>query len=291
MRVRPPRISGYVLGRRLGGGPTADVFAAADEARGGAWAVKVLRADAAGDPTNRQLFRREAQAGLAVRHPNLVQVVGTSQAGDEPYHLVMERVPGRAVRAVLAAEGWLAPRAVVVVGRHAAAALAALHAAGYVHADVKPDNLHLRPNGSATLLDLGFSHRPGEDDPVLGAGYVLGTANYIAPELCDRPDADGPAADVFSLGVTLFELLTGELPYPAGTVEETMVRHRDDRPDSLWSWQGDWPVGLSALVDRMLDRDPPARPTAAEVGLELAGLFCPSEPRMERPEVERRAAE
>ena len=78
---------------------------------------------------------------------------------------------------------------------------------------------------------------------------------------------------MFSLGVTLFELLTGELPYPDGTVEETMVRHRDGRPESLWDWQGAWPIGLVDLVDRMLDRDPTERPTAEEVARGLRGLL------------------
>lgn len=273
MRVRPPHLPGYVLGARLGGGPTADVFAAADAAGGRGWAVKVLKDDAAGDPTNVQLFRREARAGLAVQHPNLVRIVRAAVRAERPFHLVMERAAGRSLRSVLRQGGWLAPRTVGAVGRQAAAALAALHAAGYVHGDVKPDNLHVTPGRSATLLDLGFAHRPSEDPHLVGPGFVLGTANYIAPELCDQPDGDGPAADVFSLGVTLFELLTGELPYPDGTVEETMVRHRDGRPESLWDWRGTWPLGLAALVDRMLARDPASRPPAADVARELGSLF------------------
>ena len=242
MRVRPPHIPGYVLGARLGGGPTADVFAAAEETGGRGWAVKVLREDAANDKTNVQLFRREARAGLSVRHPNLVRIVRAVVLSERPYHLVMERAAGRSLRAELRQAGWLSPRTVGAVGRQAAAALAALHAAGYVHGDVKPDNLHVTPGRSATLLDLGFAHRPDDDAHLVGPGFVLGTANYIAPELCERVGRDGPASDVFSLGVTLFELLTGELPYPDGTVDETMVRHRDGRPESLWDWRGHWPV-------------------------------------------------
>jgi serine/threonine protein kinase len=272
MRVRSPEVPGYVLGPRLGGGPTADVFAAADTSNGRAWAIKVLRPEAAADPTNLQLFRRESRAGMAVRHPNLVRVERAGLNGDGPVHIVMDRVPGRSVRVILKEAGWLDPNVVGAVGRQSARALAALHAAGYVHGDVKPDNLHLTPGRSATLLDLGFAHRPGHDVPVL-PGFVLGTANYVAPEQCHDTDADSPPADVFSLGVTLFELLTGELPYPTGSVEETMVRHRDDRPDTLWSWDGGWPVGMAALVDRMLDNDPVARPNASDVADELAALF------------------
>ena len=112
MRVRPPHLPGYVLGPRLGGGPTADVFAAADTSGGRGWAVKVLRDDAAGDSTNVQLFRREARAGLTVRHPNLVRIVRAVVRDRRPFHLVMERAAGRSLRSVLRQSGWLAPRTV-----------------------------------------------------------------------------------------------------------------------------------------------------------------------------------
>jgi serine/threonine protein kinase len=249
------------------------VFAAADTTGGRGWAVKVLRDDAAGDSTNVQLFRREARAGLTVRHPNLVRIVQAAVRDRRPFHLVMERAAGRSLRSVLRQSDWLAPRTVGAIGRQVAGALAALHAAGYVHGDVKPDNLHVTPGGSATLLDLGFAHRPAEDPHLVGPGFVLGTANYIAPELCVELSRDGPAADVFSLGVTLFELLTGELPYPDGSVEETMVRHRDGRSESLWDWTGTWPIGLAVLVDRMLAPKPAGRPSATEVARELRSLF------------------
>jgi serine/threonine protein kinase len=101
---------------------------------------------------------------------------------------------------------------------------------------------------------------------------VLGTANYVAPELL-HVTADVTAADVFSLGVTIFELLTGTLPYPSGNLQRTLTCRRDGRPESLWDWRGRWPIGLANLVDRMLSRDPQTRPTATEVGCELAGLF------------------
>jgi serine/threonine protein kinase len=272
MRARPPRLPGYVLGTRLGGGPTCDVYSAFDDRGRPGWAIKILREEAAGDPTNLQLLRREARAGMAVRHPNLVRVVRAGPAPDRPRHLVMRRIPGRPLRTYLRPNGWLDPRLVCRIGRQIAAALAAMHSAGFVHGDVKPDNVHLSADRNATLLDLGFAHRPDKDGNLLGDDFVLGTANYIAPELCHRPQYDTSTADVFSLGITLFELLTGKLPYPMGDVDETMLRHRDGEPDSLWRWDGNWPIGLSALVDRMLDRDPARRPSAADVGRELTTL-------------------
>jgi serine/threonine protein kinase len=266
-------LPGYVLGRRLGGGPTCDVYSAVDTRRGRPWAVKVLRTQAVEDPVSVQLFRREARVGLAIRHPHLVRVVRARVRSAEPYFAIMRRVRGRSLRRVLRDRGWLSASAVGWIARQTASALAAVHAAGFVHGDVKPDNLHVGPGGTATLLDLGFAHRPGEIVELLGTGFVLGTANYVAPELCDTPGEDGPAADVFSLGVTLFELLTGRLPYPSGEVSELMEWHRDRRPDSLWAFHGGWPLGLAALVDCMLDRDPGRRPSAGDVVRELGVLF------------------
>src|SRR5262245_7196159 len=273
MRARPPRLPGYVLGRRLGGGPTCDVFSAVDEGHRSPWAIKVLREEASGDETNVQLFRREAHVGLIVRHPSLIRVVRARVRGAQPYFTVMERAPGQSLRRVLRERGWLSPPLVGAVARQLAGALAAVHSAGFVHGDVKPDNVHVAPGRTVMLLDLGFAHRPGEIVELLGTGYVLGNANYVAPELCATPGADGPAADIFSLGVTLFELLTGKLPYPDGRVSEMMQCHRDQQPDSLWAWQGAWPLGLAGLIDRMLVREPEHRPTSIEVGRELGVLF------------------
>jgi eukaryotic-like serine/threonine-protein kinase len=177
MRVRPPRLPGYLLGPRLGGGPTCDVYSATDEESGGVWAVKLLREEATADPTNVRLFRREARVGLSVRHRNLVRVVAADLDSDGPPHLVMERLPGRPLRWYLKRADWLTPRLAGDVGRQVAEALAALHGAGYVHADVKPDNMHLAAAGAAKLLDLGFAHEPGEDPDLLDDGFGRGTAN------------------------------------------------------------------------------------------------------------------
>lgn len=273
MRARPPRLPGYVLGARLGGGPTCDVFTAFDAKSGRSRAIKILRDDAAEDPTNVQLLSREIEAGISTRHPNLVRILAGSQDSARPYHVVMELARGQSLGGLLRREGWLNPQVVGNIGIQVAGALAELHGKGFVHSDVKPDNLHLAPGPWATVLDLGFAHRPGHESGLPGSGFVLGTANYVAPELCDQSDRDGFATDIFSFGVTLFELLTGELPYPTGDVEETMVQHRDALPESLWDWQGQWPVGLSALVDSMLSREPKRRPTATTVRRELELMF------------------
>lgn len=271
MQGRPPRLPGYVLHQRLGGGPTSDVYAATDDSFRAAWAVKVLKRDAEDDATNRRLFAREAEIGLALSHPHLVRFHAAATDRDGCRHLVMEQLAGVSLRkAVL--KNLLPIPATLNFARQVAEALGYMHRAGFVHGDVKPENVHLVAGRKAKLLDFGFAHRPGENAGLLDDGCVLGTANYIAPELCAGPPVDGFPADVFGLGVTLYELLTGRLPYREGSTEDTMVRHRDEPAARLCDWPGRWPRDLAPLVDGMTARRPGDRPGIFEVADRLALL-------------------
>src|SRR5260370_19313794 len=149
------------------------------------------------------------------------------------------------------------------VTRQTAEALAALHRAGFRHGDVKPDNVRLTGDGAAVLIDLGFAHRPGENAHFLRDGYVLGTADYLAPELCAPEPSEDWSSDVFSLGVTLFEALTGRLPYPPGSLSQTFRRHRCDPPADVRSSIHDLPAGVGALLPRLLAPKPRGRAPAA----------------------------
>jgi serine/threonine protein kinase len=157
----------------------------------------------------------------------------------------------------------------VWVLRQTAEALAALHRAGFLHGDLKPDNVQRVDDGTVVLLDLGFAHRPGENAAFLRAGYVLGTADYLAPELCDDDPKADIGSDVFSLGVTFFEMLTGQLPYSAGTLSQTFRRHRFDAPAPLRRLRPEAPSGIAGLVERMLAPRPGDRPRAAAVVQQL----------------------
>jgi serine/threonine protein kinase len=160
----------------------------------------------------------------------------------------------------------------VWITRQTAEALEALHRAGFIHGDIKPDNLRLVHPGNATLIDLGFAHRPGENAAFLRDGYVLGTANYLAPELCDAAPTEDYRCDVFSLGVTLFELLTGRLPYPPGSLSQTVRRHQCDPPADIRRHADGLPPGLATLVERLLAHKPEDRPRAATIVQQLIKL-------------------
>ena len=264
-------IPGYDLLKSLGGGPFAVVFSGRDWSTDDPVAVKVLRPEAADDATAVKLLQREARAGLTVRHPHLVRFLDAHVTAP-PYFLVMELIEGESLRERLSREYRLDLRTAIWVARQVAEALAALHRANFFHADVKPENVVLTTTGTTKLIDLGFAHKPGENAALLRDGFILGTANYIAPELCAGEPADDPRADLFSFGVMLFEMLTGELPYPAGAVRETMTRHLEEAPTELRDYGGPWPMGLSELVAALLSRKPQERPRASALVQELMRL-------------------
>ncbi len=266
----PPRVPGYLLLQRLGGGPLTSVYEARDTESGRPCAVKVLRPDFEDRETAAKLLRREARVGLALRHPHLVRITHAHVLQD-PLFLVMDLLPGESVRRRLQRDYRLPLADALWVTRQAAQALAAMHAAGFLHGDMKPDNLRLTGDGTAVLTDLGFAHRPGENAAFVRDGYLLGTANYLAPEQCDEWPSEEPASDLFSLGVSLFEMLTGVLPYPPGSVRQTILRHRSDPPADVRA-HGTFPPALAALVDDLLAHEPEDRPSAGEVVRRLVTL-------------------
>ncbi|MFQ3591628.1 MAG: serine/threonine-protein kinase [Gemmataceae bacterium] len=266
-----PRIPGYCLLQRLGGGPITTVYEARDDETGEPCAIKILRDDLEDRSTAIKLFQREARAGLLLRHPHLVQITAASVL-QEPFFLVMDWCPGETLRARLRREFRLPIAEAIWITRQTAEALAAMHTAGFLHGDVKPDNIRVVAGGNVVLTDLGFAHRLGENAAFLRDGYLLGTPNYLAPEQCDEWPMEEYATDLFSLGVTLFEMLTGTLPYPVGSLRDTIRRLRRDQPSDIRDLRNDLPPALSTLVGQLLEREPEDRPTARAVVQRLVRL-------------------
>lgn len=268
---RFPKIPGYELYRRLGGGLLTDVFAARDRQHDTPCAVKVLRDDWCDRDTGVKLLQREARVGLQVHDPRLVHI-RHAHVLRPPYFLVMDLLAGESLHCRLRRVYRLELAEALWVGRQIAQALAALHRAGFLHGDVKPDNIRLVEDGAAVLIDLGFAHRPGENAAFLRQGYVLGTPDYLAPEQCrPEPEAD-LKSDLFSLGVVLFEMLTGRLPYPPGSLDQTFKRHGCDPPADIRCCAGPLPDALVRIVERLLCRHPQQRPSAEAVVQQLIGL-------------------
>ena len=265
-----PKIPGYELLTCLGGGVITTVYSARQCGTDCPCAIKVLRPDWEDQPLALKLLQREARAGLSVQHPHLVCIL-EAHVLTPPHYLVMEYLAGESLRRRMRRDYCLEQATALWIARQNAEALAGLQRKGLIHGDIKPENIRLVDVGKAILLDLGFAHRPGENAAFLDKGYILGTANYLAPELCGQEPRDDARADIYSLGVTLFEMLTGQLPYPAGTPLETMQRHRAGEPMLLTDHMPAASAALTELVDRMLARDPGDRPRADRLVQELIG--------------------
>jgi eukaryotic-like serine/threonine-protein kinase len=266
-----PDLPGYSLLRPLGAGKNFLVWEARGQGDVESVAVKFPRPTAREKVSTIVLMRREARAGRLVRHPRLVRVL-EAFLDEEPFFLVMELVAGESLKQRLERFGRLSPRRSIWIARQAAEGLAALHRAGLVHADVKPGNALVDERGEVKLIDLGFAHRRGENRKLVEAGFTIGTVNYLAPELCAVPVREGPPADVFALGATLFECLTGRVPYPAETVQQAMRLRRKRRPLDLTDLKGSWPEPVVKVVRSMLAREPLERPTAAALVRELVRI-------------------
>jgi len=254
-----PRVPGYELLQPLGGGPLTHVFKARRLDTDKLCAVKLLRDEWADHATAIKLLRREALALLAVRHPHVVRILDAHLARP-PHAIALELLGGESLRERLQREYSLDIRTAVWMARQTADGLSALHRAGFIHGDVKPENVRLTDPGTAILVDLGFAHRPGADRD-LGDDYVLGTANYLAPELSRDAAADGFATDWYSFGVTVLEMLTGRVPGPTLTSGEILADVADF-----------WPGRLLALVDGLLAEEPDDRLAGPLVLHELIAL-------------------
>ncbi|SEC74484.1 bifunctional serine/threonine-protein kinase/ABC transporter substrate-binding protein [Streptomyces sp. TLI_105] len=257
----PSTIAGYRLLGRLGAGGMGVVYLGRTAA-GELAAVKVTRADQADQPDFRARFRREVEAARRVSSPWAVPVTGADPDAPEPW-MATAFVAGPSLGEAVAAHGPLPERSVRLLGWSVARALAAVHAAGLVHRDVKPGNVLLAVDGPR-LIDFGIARATGET-ALTATDMVVGTPGFLAPEQAEaRTDAIGPPADVFALGCLLAYAATGRPPFGTGAVDALMYRTVHDEPDLT-----DVPEGLLDLVRACLAKDPAARPTAAEVGVQL----------------------
>ncbi len=260
-----PGLAGRVLGgryrlrSRLAAGGMGAVWAAEDAVLGREVAVKVLGEALAGDRLAALRLRREARAAGRLVHPAIARVLDLGEDGGRPY-LVMELLHGESLAARLARAGPLAPAEAVRVVAAAADALEVAHRAGIVHRDVKPGNVFVTGGGDVKLLDFGIAS--AADETALTGGDLLGTAAYLAPERVLGHDAT-PAADVYALGVLLYELLAGRPPFAGDSGPALAMAHVHARPTPLGAVAPRVPPALAAACERALAKDPAARPPSA----------------------------
>ncbi|AGL17632.1 serine/threonine-protein kinase [Actinoplanes sp. N902-109] len=258
----------FQLRERLGVGGSAVVWRAHDVALERDVALKVLSATAAPDPVELERMRQEARVAAGLRHPHIVEIFDYGEApgmpGENPIpYVVMELVEGRTLNEVLAA-GPLPWRDAVTVCSQVAAALAAAHAAGVVHRDIKPGNIMIGDDG-VKLVDFGISASAGSADET--DGELLGTPAYLAPERLDGGPVR-PASDVYGTGLLLYRALTGRMPWQATSVTEMVRAHLHADPGPLPRIDG-LPRSVVSVLRRCLAKNPADRPTAADLARTL----------------------
>jgi serine/threonine protein kinase len=270
------RIGPWQLVRLISESELARVYVArpadASEDTPAGYVVKVLRKEWWRDTHAIEMQRRAAWVGRKVSHPHLLPVLS---AGVEqpPFYTVSPKLEGRSLARILDQQRRLPLAITLWITRQVAEALDALHTtARMIHSDVKPSNIVVAPDGHATLVDLGFVHTPGESRH-WSTRPVYGTLNYLAPEALTSSLAASPQSDVYSLGVSLYEIITGGVPFVGRDAEHLIRQHREAKPDCIMSRRPDTPKAVASLVHRMLAKDPMRRPeSAAAVAEELVRL-------------------
>lgn len=265
--VAPGRVLGgrYRLDNEIAQGGMATVWRGEDPLLARAVAIKTLDPRLAEDEALRVRFRREAVAAAAVAHPNIVATYDTGEDEGVAY-IVMELVEGATLRQAIDLHGALPPARAADIAAQVADALAAAHARGLVHRDVKPSNVLVQLDGRIKVTDFGIAKAADQTaDELTRTGSVVGTARYLAPEQLEGQPVD-ERADVYSLGLVLFEMLTGRAPFGADTELATAVARLTTPPPRLGDVRPDVAPGLAHVVDRALERNPDQRwPTAASM--------------------------
>jgi WD40 repeat protein len=256
-------------------------------------AIKVLKAGLMENPQAAERFQMEVKAAARLQHPNIVTAYDADTAG-QLHFLVMEYVEGKSLAQVLKEHGPLPVRDACEYVRQAALGMQHAFECGMVHRDLKPHNLILTTAGQVKILDFGLarflSQRRGDssrnqpDEALTGIGVVMGTADYMAPEQASDAHTADIRADIYSLGCTLYQLLSGSVPFPGGSFIDKIKAHATRRPQPLTKLRPDVPRELAAVVEKMMDPDPARRyQTPREVADALAAVLSPAAPRRRRP--------
>src|SRR5215216_2297880 len=239
----------YRLDAQVGTGGMSTVYRAFDSTLERRVAIKLMHRDIAGDSDQLERFRREARAVAQLSHPHVVGVIDAGEEDGRPY-IVFEYVEGETLKDRIRRLGRLPVDEAIAYAIEVARALGAAHARGIVHRDVKPQNVLVDEEGSAKVTDFGIA-RSMDDSGITAEGRVLGTTDYVSPEQALGHDVNGQS-DIYSLGVVLFEMLTGDVPFHGENQVSVAMKHvREEFPDVSKRR----PEVSAALLDRMTDND------------------------------------
>src|SRR5437870_640784 len=257
----------YRILRKLGTGGMANVYLAEDEVLGRRVAIKILNDRHAGDDQFVERFRREAKNAASLSHPNIVSIYDRGEA-EGTYYIAMEYLDGRSLKELIVARGPAPIQLAVDYARQILAAIRFAHRHGIVHRDIKPHNVLVDGEGRLKVTDFGIA-RAGASQ-MTEAGSIIGTAQYLSPEQAKGSPVD-QTSDLYSVGIVLYELLTGVVPFTGDTPVEIAMKHLSAIPEPPSAKRAEIPRELDLVVMRALAKDPHERyQTAEEMDADLA---------------------
>ncbi|GAB4429531.1 MAG: Stk1 family PASTA domain-containing Ser/Thr kinase [Chloroflexi bacterium OHK40] len=260
----------YELERKIGEGGMARIYAGRDLRLNRRVAIKIPHSHYLSEPDFLERFRHEAQAAAMLTHPNIVDVYDVGRDGDIHY-IVMEFVEGTDLKTIINREAPLAVARAVGLAQQIAAGLHAAHRAGMVHRDIKPQNVIVTPDGRAHITDFGVA-KSHLSTALTETGVSFGTVDYLSPEQAQGRPAT-PQSDVYALGVVLYEMLTGRLPFTGDSSVAVAMKHVTEPPPPPRRLNPQIPLGLEALVLRALAKDPSQRPQGAQQFAQLLASY------------------
>ncbi len=248
----------YELQSKLGSGGMSTVYLAHDTNLDRPVAVKVMHNEISDQPDQLERFHREARTVARISHPNVVSVIDAGEDGGRPY-IVFEYVEGETLKQRIDRFGQLPADEAAAYAIEIGRGLSAAHANRLVHRDVKPQNVLIDPEGRAKVTDFGIVRSlQDSEDGLTKAGRVLGTTDYVSPEQAMGEEVD-PRSDVYSLGIVLYEMLTGRVPFEAETVVGVAMKHVNERPTDIRKLRPGISAMLAQTIDRALTKDPRRR--------------------------------
>src|SRR5438309_8207145 len=250
----------YRLQTRLGSGGMADVFLGEDEQLGRKVALKLLHRRFAEDPDFVERFRREAQSAAGLQHPNIVSVYDRGSF-DGTYYIAMEYVPGRSLKQVIRQEAPIDPVRAIDITLQILKAARFAHRHGVIHRDLKPHNALVDESDHVKVTDFGIA-RAGASD-MTETGSIMGTAQYLSPEQA-QGHAVSETSDLYSIGVILYELLTGRVPFDADSAVTIALKHVAEAPTAPTQVNAAVPPELEHVVLWALNKSPADRPASAD---------------------------
>lgn len=256
----------YELQELIGGGGMADVYKAQDKLLDRAVAVKILHQQYANDAEFVEKFRREATAAAKLAHPNIVNIYDVGEDGGSQY-IVMEYVSGPTLKEVIQQKGCLEPIEAVRIAKEIASALESAHRNNLVHCDIKPHNILVMPDGHIKVTDFGIA-RAVSASTMTYSGSVMGSVHYFSPEQA-KGTVITTKSDVYSLGVVLYEMLTGQLPFNGETSVSIALKHLQEEPVPIRQLNPSIPPVLEAIVQKAMSKAPADRPSSTELYADL----------------------